>query len=85
MIACVGVIHCSLHFKVRFFFRQMVCCHAKHTKAVYVSGLVKDELEVVADRLTQIADGVCLSSGDLETDGEEGMRPTQPSYLGCIH
>ncbi|XP_014063311.2 apoptosis facilitator Bcl-2-like protein 14 isoform X1 [Salmo salar] len=34
-------------------------------------GNLKDELEVVADRLTQIADGVCLSSGDLETDGEE--------------
>ncbi|XP_023824408.1 apoptosis facilitator Bcl-2-like protein 14 [Salvelinus sp. IW2-2015] len=34
-------------------------------------GNVRDELEKVADRLTQIADGVSSSSGDLETDGEE--------------
>ncbi|XP_055793992.1 apoptosis facilitator Bcl-2-like protein 14 [Salvelinus fontinalis] len=34
-------------------------------------GNVRDELEKVADRLTQIADGVSFSSGDLETDGEE--------------
>ena len=52
---------------------------------VFVSGLARDELGEVADRLTQIADGVTFSSGDLETDGEEGIRPTQPSYMGCIH
>uniref|UniRef100_A0A4W5NMR9 Apoptosis facilitator Bcl-2-like protein 14 n=1 Tax=Hucho hucho TaxID=62062 RepID=A0A4W5NMR9_9TELE len=34
-------------------------------------GNLRDELEEVADRLTQIADGVSFSSGDLETDGEE--------------
>ncbi|KAM9407410.1 apoptosis facilitator Bcl-2-like protein 14 [Salvelinus alpinus] len=34
-------------------------------------GNVSDELEEVADRLTQIADGVSFGSGDLETDGEE--------------
>ncbi|XP_035640036.1 apoptosis facilitator Bcl-2-like protein 14 [Oncorhynchus keta] len=34
-------------------------------------GNSRDELGEVADRLTQIADGVTCSSGDLETDGEE--------------
>ncbi|CAB1333747.1 unnamed protein product [Coregonus sp. 'balchen'] len=52
---------------------------------VCVSGSVGDELNEVVDRLTQIADGVSFSPWDLETDGEEGIRLTQPPYLGCIH
>ncbi|KAK6291245.1 apoptosis facilitator Bcl-2-like protein 14 [Coregonus clupeaformis] len=45
------------------------------------NGSVGDELNEVADRLTQIADGVSFSPGDLETDGEEDAIETLVGLL----